>query len=52
MNVVEGLRAEGHDVFWTETDAPSADADVLPETAQNERRVVIPLGLICEDTCL
>lgn len=41
LDVVEGLRAEGHDVSWAQTDYPGADDEVLLEIAQNEERIVI-----------
>jgi len=41
LDVVDRLRAEGHDVSWAQTDYPGADDEVLLEIAQNEERIVI-----------
>lgn len=41
LDVVEGLRAEGHDISWAQTDYPGADDEMLLEIAQSEERVVI-----------
>jgi len=43
LDVVEGLRAEGHDVAWIRRDAPgSKDADIL-HRAVNESRVLLTI---------
>jgi predicted nuclease of predicted toxin-antitoxin system len=42
LDVVEGLRAEGHNVSWAQVEHPGADDDVLLEIAQKEERIAIP----------
>lgn len=41
LDVVEGLRDEGHDVTWAQTTHPGADDEVLLETAQREDRILV-----------
>jgi predicted nuclease of predicted toxin-antitoxin system len=39
--IVQGLRAQGHDIVWIRTEAPgSADSEVLA-LAQTEKRIIV-----------
>lgn len=41
LDVIEGLRDEGHDVTWAQADYPGADDEVLLEAAQREDRILL-----------
>lgn len=41
LDVVKGLRGEGHDVTWAQTAYPGADDETLLKTAQEENRILL-----------